>query len=188
MTRFALLIGIISLFFCARAYCEEANDKQVTTVLAKDIPDKVQIIGELGQPLGKLTTIRGKWIKPSGVPKDNSLRFQITAVNGKRLDKSVEWHRTQVIAVFSGEKGRGPKPGEKWDWQYVYDGKSLAPKPEENENWEMQGAEIGGFDIHVCLSTLEGMQLPYYRKPFSTHFEFIAVKKINDDGKADSKR
>ena len=84
------------------------------TVRAQDIPEKVQIIGRLGQPLGTLVTISGQWISPGLRVKDPSLVFRVSLVNGKEIKGIDDFHGLQIEPIFPRHKGRKPTPTESW--------------------------------------------------------------------------
>jgi hypothetical protein len=160
---------------------EPADGHKVVSVSASDIPDKVKIIGIFGRPLGELLTIRGKWVAP-GLRKDGNLRFQVIDVDGRPSKDEVELlHWGTILQVHPGRKGRGPNPGDKWDWKYDFNGSMSSPLPTDGETWEMLCVEVGCFDF--CYSEDAERELqsnlqqrPSYARPFFTRFEYITVK------------
>lgn len=63
---------------------------QSQKVLASEIGHRVQIVSDLGKPLGELMTIRGRWIEPPPeVYKDNPWEFVVTVVDGIKLNPPV---------------------------------------------------------------------------------------------------
>jgi hypothetical protein len=100
------------------------------TVRAEDIPATVQIIGKLGQPIGSLLRIRGKWITINS--KGDSLHFEVALVNGKKLDEKVVIVG-ELLGPMYPQKGRGPKPGELWDWRVDLEGNEPWPTRSEGE-------------------------------------------------------
>ena len=161
---------------------DESKDKPITTVRAQDIPKTVQIIGRLGQPLGDLMTIRGKWTSPGRFVKDNALVFHVHLVNGKKPKESPGLYDLQVSAIFPPWGGRKPKRGESWDWRFEWGGSEPSPTPVEGETWEMMGVETGSFVdySHDVWREIGGpaVQGSPSRAGFVTRFEFIAVRKI----------
>ncbi len=143
------LVTIVSSSGCGRCLGDELKDQKMVSVKAEDISKTVQIIGRLGQPLGSLVTIRGAWVSPGNRAKDRSLQFHVSHVNGKELAEKVKLAPGQISAIFSrGDRcrGRGPKPGEPWDWKYDFAGHTPPPERTEGEVWEMLGVEMGFFD------------------------------------------
>jgi hypothetical protein len=116
-----------------------ADRKPSIEVSVEDIGTKVTLVGRLGQPLGKMMEVKGTWSYPllhtrPGEPpaKDDSLRFEVSHVNGKRLPKPVEFHVGLIKAV---EKN----------------GKNAIPKYEEHKtldgvSWTLRAYETGRFD------------------------------------------
>ncbi len=164
----------------------EPRDKPITSIRAEDIPEKAQIIGRLGKPLGDLITIRGKWIKPGRQAKDRSLTLHVDRVNGKALEAAIELHSLQVrtISLLRHERGRKPRPGEPWDWHFDLKGTELPPTRSDGEVWEMAGVETGEFDTDSedawreieISSALE--QSPPHEEGFVTRFKYIAVRSV----------
>ena len=106
---------------------EKKSEPPMRKVLATDIGTRVQIVGRLGYPLGELVTIQGAWIRPPGPPgmpvKDDSPRFTVTHVNGKKLETPVSFD----AFLFS----------EAWGVEEI-------PR-QEGPVWEVRGCETGGF-------------------------------------------
>ena len=59
----------------------------MTTVQASDIPERVSIIGSLGEPLNKVFTVRGKWIDNDD-SKGPALLFHVTEIDGSPITGS----------------------------------------------------------------------------------------------------
>jgi hypothetical protein len=78
------------------------------TVSVADIGTKVSLVGRLGQPLGKMMTIRGKWVKPSNFPKPGAFLFIVSHVNGKQLTQPVEFDIGQMEVVMPNGKNALP--------------------------------------------------------------------------------
>ena len=179
----AVVLGIVVVGVSVRG--EEARTEQqgkpVTTVRVQDIPKKVQLIGRLEHPLGSLLTIRGEWRMPKGLKKNPLLMFHVERINGKKPKENIVLH-SWVVKPFFKNSGRGPKPGEVWDWRFDWGGKLSSPAPVEGETWEMRGVETGSFGSRSEEAMREigqeDMQLPICLTGFVTYFEFVAVKKI----------
>jgi hypothetical protein len=160
----------------------ESKDRQMITIRAQDIPKTVQILGRLGQPLGSLLTVRGKWTRPGINMKDRSLVFHVTLANGKEPDGKVDLHSLLVKPILSDHKGREPKSGELWDWRFDWEGSKPGPTPSEGETWEMLGVETGCFNSYSGDAWREigssVPQSPPCMEGFYTPFEYIAVRKL----------
>ena len=138
---FGLVAIGICCGFAGLSFSRGLDEKKVVTVRAEDIPDKVQIIGRLGQPLGSLLRIRGTWVMPRS--KEDCLYFNVALVNGKKSDKKVDFAINVVVPIDNLPGGR-PKPGGPWDWRVNAEG-SEEPwaSPSQGEAWEMLGVETG---------------------------------------------
>ncbi len=104
-----------------------AKKRAKQQIRAEDIGREVEIIGRLGIPIHQVIQIKGTWIRPDGVPKDNSLRFRVTHVGRRRLESPVDFHKYLVTQI------------------HVSDNAKNAPKPAENSRWELTAWETGGF-------------------------------------------
>jgi hypothetical protein len=96
-------------------------------VRASEIGHRVQIVGDLGKPLGELMTIRGHWIKPPpGETKSqfDGWEFAVTVVNGTRPDQPVRIKKL-FLHYF------GPRHAGETD-PLLYDGDIV---------WELRGYE-----------------------------------------------
>lgn len=182
--RVVMLVAmIVSSNAGGQGTSNEPKDKKMITVRAHDIPQTVQIIGRLGQPLGSLLTIGGKWIRPGIQAKDRSLVFHVNLVNGREPNENIDLHSLQVRAILPHHQGgRRSKPGESWDWRFDWGGSEPSPMPVEGEACEMLGVETGSFDSYSGDAWREiGSpipQTPRCMEGFVTRFEYIAVRKL----------
>jgi hypothetical protein len=154
--------------------------KGITSVRAEDIPGSVQIIGRLGQPLGTLLRVRGKWIRPGIGAKDQSLELHVELVDGKAPQAMIVFHRSLITTVAPELKwGRKSKPGDAWDWKFAWHGADPSPEPADGERWEMSGVETGCFNEDTEAWRQIGRVVPprpVYLSGFVTNFEYIAVR------------
>ena len=94
-------------------------------VRAADIGNGVEIIGSLGFPLSKVVTIQGEWSKrdASGrelIIKETWLMFIVSTVNGKRLEKPVDFRGFLVTPIMGGKmEDLRPEPGDVWELRGV---------------------------------------------------------------------
>jgi hypothetical protein len=163
-----LLVQLISL--------SAAGDskREPEMVHYSDIPERVQIIGKLGQPLGQLVTVRGRWAVPNP-SKPASPDFVIDEVNGRLLDPPVKFS-----ADFHGLEPVGKK-----DAEFTI---------KVGEEWELRGVETGGFvgfsqevwreireesGEHVAQTPPQG---------FLTRFCYVKAKRISSSKPTDSGR
>lgn len=92
----------------------------IPQVRLDDLGNSVVVIGRLGKPLGDLCSVNGFWMaRPVG--KSESMVFEVTHVNGEKLENTVRFGRSQIRAPLA------------------------VPTPSENEKWELSGIETGGF-------------------------------------------
>jgi hypothetical protein len=136
-----------------------AKDKERTmgTVHYSDIPERVQIVGRLGLPLGQLVTVRGKWIMPFP-SKPASPTFIIDYVDGRLLNPPAEFGEVEPVEGGGGE----------------------ISKRIIGEEWEIRGVETGGFVGFSDQVWAELGQPPAQRPPrgFLTRFCYLTVKRI----------
>ena len=115
----------------------------ITSVKYSDLTNSIQIIGELGFPLGKIATIRGRWHENS-TSKDPQLSFRVTSADGKAIDPNIELLSENVQPVpLRGEKDPS-KSRSVWDWSAAWNTHMEPPKPTAGEEWEMQVVAEGG--------------------------------------------
>lgn len=121
-----VLVAFLSFgaFAVMVASSKAKEDKVVRQVHVSDIPDRVQLIGRLGHPLGDLMSVSGKWYLPEGtansVPKEVILRFRVFKVNGKQLDVPIEFDHGLVSPVDS--KPTKAQQGDIWNLRAVETG------------------------------------------------------------------
>ncbi|MGO8705437.1 MAG: hypothetical protein ACLQVA_16630 [Candidatus Brocadiia bacterium] len=148
------------------------------TVRAEDIPGTVQIIGRLGQPLGSLLRIRGKWVY--SLAKDDSLYFDVAFVNGMQIGNKVGI----MVEPIDNVPGGRPKPGDFWDWRTGGEESEPWPMPSEGETWEILGVETGYFDhtyspeVYKEEPSIGTRKMTMWTYGFYTRFQCIAVRKV----------
>jgi hypothetical protein len=119
-------------------------------VRASEIGKGVEIIGSLGFPLGEILTVQGQWSNrdASGrrlTIKETWLMFLVTSVNGKRLEKPVDFRGFLVSAIADGDM------------------EDL--RPTRGDVWEMRGIEIGTYHGVPPEVIGELYPSPYEMKP-----------------------
>jgi hypothetical protein len=72
-------VMLVSIVLLSRSPAQEGD--AMANVKASDLLRKVQVLGNLGTPFGKIVTVRGEWHDP-GRRKSGDLRFVITAIDG----------------------------------------------------------------------------------------------------------
>jgi hypothetical protein len=124
-----------------------------------DIPGRVQIIGKLGQPLGQLVTVRGRWTAP--FPSKPGLRvvLMVNQVNSRPLDPPAEFDDVEPVRGKGGE----------------------ITKRAVGEEWELRGVETGGFVGFSDKVWEELGQPPASRPPrgFLTRFCYVKAKRVS---------
>lgn len=140
------------------------------SVNVEDIGAKVQLIGRLGQPLGKMMTVSGRWFypaKPGELLKDDSMRFLVTHVNQKRLTKDVEFDVSQLHVT--GHAGRKVISTD-WREQEKLDG----------QKWTMRLYESGQLFLEPQEFrdelNLAPVQVAYFTRPFVSELHGYVVK------------
>jgi hypothetical protein len=146
MRRNVLVMVTFLIAASTSAKFSAAADKPAETIEihVAEIGSKVTLIGYLGQPLGKMMTVKGQWKYPGLTVKDREPILTITDVNEKQLAKPVEFYAAQVNAT-----GR--------------DGKKIEPK--DGDIWILRGYETGSVDIRPDA---ELSQSPVWARPFTS--------------------
>jgi hypothetical protein len=160
------------------------SDPTMKEVSYADIGFEVQILSELGQPLGKIVSIRGRW-RERPESKDQELGFRVSQINGRAADRDVELLAVNVRPLLlRGMKDAAQTPGN-WDWSAAWKEHREPPKPAPGEEWEMKIVSEGGI-VGFPMEVQEelgraGAQMPYLG--FVPVHYFISVRKIKADGK-----
>lgn len=110
-----------------------ADKEAAAKVSVEDIGTKVILVGRLGEPIGTMMDVKGTWVIPKEIVKDNSPRFQISHVNGKEIQKAVEFHINQMTTETKDNKSALPKFDE---WEKL-----------DGVTWTLRAYETGS--IHI---------------------------------------
>jgi len=125
MRRIACLVGLGAAMSSACDPATSGEDRHATKsenqqtdviqVMAADIPERVQILGDLGYPIYTVLQVDGTWENPPPRSKDSEIRFRVTHVNGRKLEPSREFSRDRVRSAPGG-LGEIPDPtaGDTW--------------------------------------------------------------------------
>ena len=129
-----------------------------------DIPERVQIIGKSGQPLGQLVTVRGRWAGLLAKPDKacEPIVFRVNQVNGRPLDPPAKFWAKE-------------------DAEFT--------KKTVGEEWELRGVETGGF-VGFNEEVWEELlgEPPMQRPPegFLTRFCYVKAKRVSGSKPTDS--
>lgn len=135
---------------------EKVEPKKVSYA---DIPERVQIVGKLGQPLGHIVTVRGKWTTPFPSKPGLLPVFVVTHVDGRLIDPSAEF---DVVEAVLGKE-------------------AAVVTRVAGEEWELRGVETGGFEGFSDQVWEELGQQVAARPPrgFLTRFCYVKAKPIS---------
>lgn len=165
MRRIACLVGLGAAMSSACDPATSGEDRHATKsenqqtdviqVMAADIPERVEILGELGYPIYTVLQVDGTWENPPPRSKDPGIRFRVTHVNGVVLEPSREFSRDRVRSA--GGLGTIPDPtaGDTWHITCVESG-GMVGFP--HHVWEELGVRVpmmpynGRFMTHLYLS------------------------------------
>ena len=91
--------------------------KPPTTIRADEIGRSVRLLGKLGSPIREVMSVSGIWVKLTEGPSKpgSSLWFRVAEVNGKRLNKPMEFRALDVEVLGKGGKTIEPVNGEQWE-------------------------------------------------------------------------
>lgn len=170
MSRSILCVVLFVLLVAFASQYEsigQTKDKPLT-INVDDIGKSVTLIGRLGKPLGTRMEIRGRWSTPEFPVKDDSPRFTVTHIDGKKIDKPVEFNIGQIEAKIR-DKAANPQDAipnyKEWD--------SL-----EGQEWTMTAYETGYFSWDDGTN-----QVAYYTRPFTSMIEAVVTSKKPADQK-----
>jgi hypothetical protein len=160
-----------------------AGDQTGQSVNASDLLKTVQVVGDLGKPLGELTTIRGTWHRVNR--KEATAVFRVSHIDEKPASTKIEFENQNVHAM-SSMGGPAMMKGISWDWTTAHKGRDTAPKCEhtkEGEVWEILGAEHGdlvsGYSQEFW-DAIGGASLAQRRGGYHPGFTFIAMRRLPD--------
>ena len=89
-----LMLGMITCVCIGIGHAENTGTHRVSV---EDVGTRLILIGRLGKPLGEKFEIRGYWHFPSNIHvKDYSLRFTVTFIDGKSIEKPIEFNYAQL--------------------------------------------------------------------------------------------
>jgi hypothetical protein len=132
-----LLVALGVCLFGQRTLLRAEPDQTVSVTAADLASGKVVVIGRLGVPLKTMMTVRGSWRSPNQgtlgqATKPTNIKFDVTHVNGKKLETPVQFDRVLVHV-------QNPLNENDTDT----DRKELAPV--KDETWEIRAYETGAF-------------------------------------------
>jgi hypothetical protein len=137
------------------------------TVSVDDVGKRITLIGRLGEPLGTMIEVQGTWKYPRELIKDNSLRFEVTRVNGKELAKPVELNVAQIKAVTKRNENAIPPYEEH--------------KRLEGVRWTMRAFETGrdnSIPLDYMKESGQGVgAVPYWFEPFTSELVGIVQER-----------
>jgi hypothetical protein len=129
-----------------RLQAQERQAPAAQRIRASDIGISIEIVGRLGSPLGEVLTVQGKWSSwdASGrevlLIKETGPRFLVTAVNGKQLNKPVDFRGALVSPI-------------------VREAEMPDIHPDTGDVWELRVIEVGGY---------RGVPAAAYKEAFPT--------------------
>ncbi len=149
---------------CFFAYYDESpqSKKPTQEVQVVDIGGSVKLIGRLGKPLGSEIAVQGRWSLPKGIAKDWSPRFTVTRVDGKLLDKEVEFN-VAVVKVLEKDLYTSAIPSQ--ENRNTLNGKE----------WTLTAYETGRIGIVPQTGSFPDVAMPYYTEAFTS--ELVGVFK-----------
>jgi hypothetical protein len=142
-----------------------AEPKQRISV--DEIGRSILLVGRLGEPLGEKMELSGYWHFPKTPhPKDDSIRFSVTSVNGNKLKEPIEFNHEQVEVTDFLHRSLIP------DFK---DHRQL-----ENQVWTLIAYETGRIQIMPDEYQSKSPVFPvagmsYYTRPFTS--QIVAVLK-----------
>jgi hypothetical protein len=179
------LVAMIQFLFTGDIALPDESPPTVSEVRTKDFLEKTKVIGELGQPLGTLVIIRGRWEK-SNAGKGEDYYFVISYVNGRRLNKPIEWRSSQISPDYHLRKQKDYSEGDRWVLRGYETGKFSGIVGEAyQELWDELGKK--NQEKQKWLYS-DDMNMPFPQSPsfhFESQFFYIKVAKI---GSVEAKR
>ena len=152
-------VSLATMFSVRLLYAQNgrAVQKYAPIHVSVDEVDKhLLLVGRLKKPLGTLMTITGKWSYPKGTVKDYSLRFTVDLVDGRKLDRPVEFNVAQ-LRVLTKNRDSAIPPYERH--------RELVGK-----EWTIRGFETGSIELipEDYFNETPPYAVPYYFRPFTS--------------------
>jgi hypothetical protein len=151
---------LVCLFLQLASISTASDQKQEPGMVHySDIPRRVQIIGKLGQPLGQLVTVRGRWTAPFPSKPGLPVVLMVNQVNSRPLDPPAEFDDVEPVRGKGGE----------------------ITKRAVGEEWELRGVETGGF-VGFSDKVWEELEEPPASRPprgFLTRFSYVKAKRVS---------
>lgn len=170
MNRAAIIAVPIVLLLASwliRPSVNAQNSEAKQRIAVDAIGRSIVLVGRLGVPIGEKMELSGYWHFPeTPQPKDDSLRFSVTAVNGTSLKEPIEFNHEQIDVTDSQHRNVIP------DFKNHHE--------LENQAWTLLAYETGR--IHITPDEYRSNSpdfpiagMPYYTRPFTS--EIVAVLK-----------
>ncbi len=148
------------------------QNSQRLVVKASELFDHVEIIGELGVPLGQVVTIRGQWNYPNYVAKHAGPILRVLEVEGRPVTQKLELGPLK-ISRYPGMGGLSKlKSGGLWSWQRG-SGLNECPRPLDGDIWELRGVEMGWMHRYLPEASGGRVGATAYPDGFVTRFEYF---------------
>jgi hypothetical protein len=156
-------LAIFAYSLIARPVSSEPTRGEKMDIHVDEIGKTVTLIGRLGVPLGQECRIRGKWSIPTGPVKDDSPRFTVLELDGKQLQRPLEFALGQMNVMNAEHKS--VLPGYK-TWNAL-----------DGQEWKLIAYEQGRVRINNDFpGGRRGlMAMPYYIRPFTSELTAVVT-------------
>jgi hypothetical protein len=137
-----------------------SSTDEITMISYKDIPNRVQIVGKLGRPLGELVKVRGRW-KEGDKSKPSGPVFVVEELDENVLTSPVEFSSDKVTPVLRRPNDPTPVVGKVWEFRGVETGRLVGFSEEVWKEVGTRPAQAYGFLTELCyISVRQSPQEP----------------------------
>jgi hypothetical protein len=161
MRRFIVMTAFLAIFFGGMRFgvTQDSEKPATTRVKLGDVPERVEIVGRLGAPIGELVDVQGEWQASRAKPGE-PLYFVVREVNGRAVD----------VAFGTLPADRVRCAGRKVE----------ELQPREGDLWEMRGIEAFDYVGYPEAFWKElGLPLPAQRAHgFVSRFEYVRARVV----------
>ncbi len=165
---FPVLLGLVTWLTWPSVVAQNLEPKRRISV--DEIGRSILLVGRLGVPIGEKMEISGHWHFPKvPQPKDASLRFSVTSVNGSKLKEPIQFNHAQLHVTDSERRNVIPEFKRHHEL--------------ENQVWTLTAYETGIIQIVPNESQTKFPEfpiaaMPYYTEPFTS--QLVAILKSRD--------
>lgn len=123
LLRYATLIAVGGAIMVSEEALTDVK-RAACTINYNDIPERVQIVGKFGHPLGTLIDLEGRW-READKEKPSGLVLLVSKLNGACLNNSISIPEEDIRPVVELEFPETYAAGDTWTFRGVETGECV---------------------------------------------------------------